>query len=186
MGSDLRFGNADAVVKMVDMIGRREGLGDLLAEGTERAAKKIGRGADQYSVKVKGQAYPMHEPRYKRGLALGYAVSPTGACHAFGLHDSGALTADEQGFQPNAELRAMGVVEPLVLESLGPEKVRAAVQRAIGSIARNCLTRCTFIPWTAEERMRILNAATGWDASAYEYYIAGRARDHPGSRVQRA
>jgi aldehyde:ferredoxin oxidoreductase len=86
-GIDLRFGNADAVVKMVDMIGRREGIGDLLAEGTKRAAEKLGKGAEQYAVQTKGQEYPMHEPRYKRGLAIGYAVSPTGADHCHSLHD---------------------------------------------------------------------------------------------------
>ena len=51
-GIDLRFGNADAVVKMADMIGRREGIGDLLAEGVKRVAEKLGKGEEQYAVQA--------------------------------------------------------------------------------------------------------------------------------------
>ena len=172
-GIDLRFGNGDAIVKMADMIGRREGIGDLLAEGTKRAAEKLGRGAEQYAVQVKGQEYPMHEPRYKRGLAIGYAVSPTGADHSHSLHDSRIINAGEDGFQPNGALRAMGILHPVPLESLGPEKVRAFTYTTIGSVAANCLCMCIFVPWSMAERVKIAQAATGWDVSAYEYCKLG-------------
>jgi len=88
-GIDLRFGNGDAVVQVVHRIAHREGLGDLLAHGTRYAAARIGQGAERFAVQVKGQEYPMHEPRLKRALAIGYAVSPTGADHCHALHDTG-------------------------------------------------------------------------------------------------
>jgi aldehyde:ferredoxin oxidoreductase len=172
-GIDLRFGNGDALVRVTDMIGRREGIGDLLAEGTMRAARQIGQDAAQYAVQSKGQEYPMHEPRFKRGLAIGYAVSPTGADHCHSLHESGMVSADENGFQPNSDLRGMGILAPLILESLGPEKVRAFTYHTVSMVAGNCLCMCLFVPWSVAERMQIVRAATGWDVSAYEYYKLG-------------
>ncbi|NLX43640.1 MAG: aldehyde ferredoxin oxidoreductase, partial [Chloroflexi bacterium] len=88
-GIDLRFGNGEAMVQMIEKIARREGLGDLLAEDMATVAERIGGDAWTYAVHTKGQAYPMHEPRLKRGLAIGYAVSPTGADHCHSLHDTG-------------------------------------------------------------------------------------------------
>lgn len=61
---------------MIHKIARREGLGNLLADGVKRAAAKIGRGSERFAVHVKGQEFPMHEPRGKRSLALAYALSP--------------------------------------------------------------------------------------------------------------
>jgi aldehyde:ferredoxin oxidoreductase len=172
-GINLRFGHGDALVKMVERIGRRQGLGNLLADGVKRAAAQIGRGAAQYAVEVKGQEYPMHEPRHKRGLAIGYAVSPTGADHCHSLHDAGMTSADENGFQPDDGLRSMGILEPVPLESLGPDKVRAFTYLTIKEVAGNCLCMCLFVPWSMAERLQILEAATGWDVSAYEYLKAG-------------
>ena len=87
-GIDLSFGNAESMLKMVELIGEKRGLGKLLAEGTKRAAEKIGNGAEEFAVHVKGQEVPMHDPRLKRGEALGYAVSPTGADHVHNIHDT--------------------------------------------------------------------------------------------------
>ncbi|TEU08193.1 MAG: hypothetical protein E3J25_12370, partial [Anaerolineales bacterium] len=78
-GIELRFGNAQALVKMVEMIAKREGLGDLLGEGSYRAAQKIGRGAEDLAVHCKGQDFPAHVPQAKRSMALIYAVHPFGA-----------------------------------------------------------------------------------------------------------
>jgi aldehyde:ferredoxin oxidoreductase len=172
-GIDLRFGNGDAVVQMVERIARRQGLGDLLAEGTKRAAARIGGDTARYAMQVKGQEYPMHEPRYKRGIAIGYAVSPTGADHNHSFHDPAMVNANEQGFQPDGLVRPMGILEPMALESLGPEKVRAFKYNTVNKVSRNCLTVCAFVPWSDEQRMRLLNAATGWDVNSYEYYKLG-------------
>jgi aldehyde:ferredoxin oxidoreductase len=77
-GINLRFGDADAMLQTIELIARREGIGDILADGSRRASQKWGGGAE-YLVEVKGQEVPMHEPRLKKGLGLGYAVSPTRA-----------------------------------------------------------------------------------------------------------
>lgn len=172
-GIDLRFGNGAALVQVVELIGRREGIGDLLAEGSKRAAEKIGGGALHYAMQAKGQEYPMHEPRFKRGLAIGYAVSPTGADHCHALHDTGLVNPGADGFQPNDGLRSLGLLEPIPLEDLGPAKVRATLYNTVRSVAGNCACLCLFVPWSAEEQMRMLRAATGWDVSVYEYQKVG-------------
>ncbi|HKB53843.1 MAG TPA: aldehyde ferredoxin oxidoreductase family protein, partial [Ramlibacter sp.] len=87
-GIDLRFGNAHAMLQVIELIARREGIGDVLADGSRRAAQRIGRGAEAFAMHVKGVEFGMHEPRLKQGLALTYAVSANGADHMAGLHDT--------------------------------------------------------------------------------------------------
>lgn len=83
-GLDLTFGNAPAMLEMVERIARRKGLGDLLAEGSRRAAEKIGKGAMDFAMQVKGQEIPMHEPRLKQAMGVHYSIHATGADHATG------------------------------------------------------------------------------------------------------
>jgi aldehyde:ferredoxin oxidoreductase len=172
-GVELRFGNGEALCKMVDMIGRREGIGDVLADGLLPAAAKIGQGAERFTVHAKGQAQPMHEPRLKRGLAIGYAVSPTGADHCHSLHDTGLVYPNEDGFIQSGGLRGMGVLEAIDLENLGPEKVRAVIYNSMSSIVNNCLTMCTFPGWSLRDLTDLTRAATGWDVSEYEILKLG-------------
>jgi aldehyde:ferredoxin oxidoreductase len=80
-GLDLRFGNEAEYVKMPRIIAKREGIGDMLADGAKRAAKKIGKGAEGMVMDVKGMEYPAYDPRGSIGMALAYATSDRGACH---------------------------------------------------------------------------------------------------------
>ena len=84
-GLDLRWGDADSILRLTEMIGRREGFGDILAEGVRRAAERIGRGAEKYAMHVKGLEIPMHDPRAFHGMGLQYATSNRGACHMNGF-----------------------------------------------------------------------------------------------------
>ena len=83
LGGDvpLEFGNGDAVVKLLEMIGSREGIGDLLAEGTKRASKKLGHGTEAYALNAKGLEFAAWMPERMRGIALTFATSNRGACH---------------------------------------------------------------------------------------------------------
>jgi len=80
-GLELLWGSIDPALKLIEMICERRGIGALLAEGTREAAKKIGSGAEEFVVDVKGLDAPMHDPRGWHGMGLGYAVSTRGACH---------------------------------------------------------------------------------------------------------
>jgi aldehyde:ferredoxin oxidoreductase len=172
-GIDLRFGNGDAMIQMVEKIGKREGLGNILAEGLLPAAEAIGNGAEKFAVHAKGQAQPMHEPRLKRGLAIGYAVSPTGADHCHALHDMGLVNPDDEGFIQSGQLRGMGMLEPMPLESLGPEKVRATIYSSMATITQNCLVMCFFPGWSMRDLSAMVQAATGWDVTDVELLNVG-------------
>ena len=161
-GLDLRFGNAEAMLKAVELIGKREGIGDLLAEGTKRAAESLGGDAMNYAVHVKGQEVPMHEPRYKRGLGLGYAMSPTGADHCHNIHDTVMTDVNY------AKLRPMGILEEVPVDSLGPDKVRLYKYWMEMRVLANCLSICQFPPWRFTEYVELVNAVTGWDTTIYE------------------
>ena len=80
-GLDLRFGNHEAMNRLLFMIGERQGLGDLLADGVRAAAEKIGRGSERYAMHVKGLELPAYDVRGAKGHGLGYATSYTGADH---------------------------------------------------------------------------------------------------------
>ena len=169
-GVDLRFGNAEAMVRMVEMIGKREGLGGLLAEGVKRAAERLGRGAEAYAIHVKGQEVPMHEPRLKRGLGIGYAVSPTGADHCHNLHDTIMTGVNLE------KLRPFGILEEVPVESLGGEKVRMYKYWMLMRVLANCLSVCQFPPWRFTEYADLVQAVTGWDVSMFELVkVAERA-----------
>ena len=93
-GLDLRFGNAEALVETVKRMGSRRGwLGDVLAEGTMRAAEKIGKGAVKYANHIKGLELPGYDLRTLKTAALGFSVSFRGACHL----RSGAYSPDVKG-----------------------------------------------------------------------------------------
>jgi aldehyde:ferredoxin oxidoreductase len=80
-GLKLTWGNAEAIIELIEKIANRDGIGDMLAEGSRSAAKKIGKGAEDLTAEIKGLEAPMHEPRTYHGLALAYAMSIRGACH---------------------------------------------------------------------------------------------------------
>ncbi|UCC28386.1 MAG: aldehyde ferredoxin oxidoreductase family protein [Candidatus Bathyarchaeota archaeon] len=93
-GLELRFGNPEALIELVKKIGARDGwLGDVLAEGTKRAAEKIGKGAEQYACHIKGLELPGYDIRGLKTAALGFSVSYRGACHL----RSGAYSPDVKG-----------------------------------------------------------------------------------------
>ena len=128
-GIDLRFGNADAMVAMVEKIARREGLGDLLANGSAYAAKKIGQGAEDLVVAVKNHELPAHMPQVKRSLALIYAVNPFGADHQSSEHDPG-YTPDTASY--NLERMAeIGLTNPMSDRVLDREKVKMALYHRV-------------------------------------------------------
>jgi aldehyde:ferredoxin oxidoreductase len=93
-GLDLRFGNAEALVETIKLMGSRKGwLGDVLADGTMRAAEKIGKGAVKYANHIKGLELPGYDLRTLKTAALGFSVSYRGACHL----RSGAYSPDVKG-----------------------------------------------------------------------------------------
>jgi len=148
---------------MIEMIAYREGFGDLLAEGTALAAKKIGKDAKQYAINVKGLEVPMHEPRLKPGLGLGYMVNPHGADHCCNLQDT-LFT----GGQMLADYEALGFGDPIDKEDIGPRKVSLLRTEQMIRTIRDCMIMCWFCTWSPVQLSTIINAVTGWDTSIAE------------------
>jgi aldehyde:ferredoxin oxidoreductase len=80
-GVPLRFHDADGVIKLVEMIAYRQGIGDLLAEGSQRAAERLGRGSEVFLTTVKGMEMAMHDPRHMPVMRASYLLAPTGGDH---------------------------------------------------------------------------------------------------------
>ena len=81
----LEWGNPLSVHGLIERIALRHGIGDILAEGTRRAAERIGGGAERYAMQVEGMELPRQEPRFAKGFGLGHATSNRGADHLYGL-----------------------------------------------------------------------------------------------------
>ncbi len=179
-GVDLRFGNADALVAMAEMIGRREGLGDLLAEGSAHAAKKIGPLSEEYLVTVKKTELPAHMPQAKKSLGLVYAVNPFGADHQSSEHDP----MYEEGGLPHyySRLAEIGLTEVQKPGTMSDEKVRFAYLSEVFYSALDTFCLCQFVwgpAWQLfgpKDMADMLNAATGWDISVGEIMQIGERR----------
>jgi aldehyde:ferredoxin oxidoreductase len=167
-GLDLRFGNARAVVELTRRICEREGLGDLLAERPEIAARQIGPGAEQYVIAVKGQAFPLHECRTRHGQALGFAVSPTGAEHMHNMWDEGL--ANEELSQ---DWQALGIYVSVPRTVLNPHKVRAYVNRTNWQWVKNNAGCCMFIRWSMDQFVQLIAGITGWQTNLWELLKTG-------------
>jgi aldehyde:ferredoxin oxidoreductase len=169
-GIELRFGSAAAMVRMVELMGEREGFGKLLGEGSYHAAQSIGRGTEEFVMHAKGQEIPMHEPRIKYGLGMGYAMSPTGADHMHNFHDTDYQTVDDiEGVKP------FGILEPLSFDDLGSGKVRLASVIIPWQTLHNSLGFCMFVGSCFEvlKVVEMVRAITGWNTSLYELLEVG-------------
>ena len=172
-GLELRFGNTAAMLEMIEQIARRQGLGAVLAEGVARAAKKIGRGAEKFAMHIKGQELPMHEPRLKQGMGVGYSISPTGADHCHNIHDT--VYVSMTGLM--ADIQALGILEPLPANDLSGDKVRLLAYYANWMHFLNSAVACYFVMSLGrvgfERISRLVNAATGWNTSVFEILKVG-------------
>ena len=166
-GLELGFGHAEAMVQLIEMIARREGFGNVLAEGSARASQTIGKGAEAYAMHVKRQELPMHDPRWKPGLGLGYAISPTGADHNHNIHDN--------SFQKRIsfDLNSLGVIQPVPRDDLGPAKVRLLLYGSTWKHVWDCLVMCNFIEFNTHQVVDLVRAATGWPVTLFELMKVG-------------
>jgi aldehyde:ferredoxin oxidoreductase len=163
-GMELRFGNVEAMLKTIELIARHQGIGALLAEGTGPAAKKIGRGAAEFAMNVKGVEIPMHDPRAKAAMGLGYVVNPHGADHNVNIHDQ-VYSQPGRAFD---RIKALGILEPLPTHDLGPRKVAVLRYEQLFRIAQDSLVMCQFVPFDISQAAEILSAVTGWKTSIVE------------------
>ena len=180
-GIDLRFGNAEAMVKTVEAIGKRLGIGDLLAEGSARVAQHLGSHADELLATAKGQEIPAHMPQSKKAMGLIYAVNPFGADHESSEHDPSYEQdlADDQSIARMAEL---GLTELQPYGSLNSEKARMVATTQKMYSALDTYNLCAFVwgigfqLYGPQDTVAMINAATGWDMDLDELLTVGERR----------
>lgn len=156
----LRFGDGDALLRAIEEIGAREGLGDLLADGSRAASTRVGNDSDKFAAHVKGLELPGYEPRTLQAMALGLAVNARGADH----NRSGAYEADLSG----AHDRLQG----------GEPHVAGAIETENRAAIIDSLILCKFLRGVFEDPFRewakLLETVTGWDVDADELATTAR------------
>ena len=170
-GRSIGFGDAAGMLWLIEKIASREGIGETLSLGVKRAAEKIGNGAEKYAMHVKGQEPAFHDGRGKSGMAMGFALSPTGADHIETPHDH-AFMGDGV-----AKLFPLGLLDPVEPLKTDAAKVRFFYigQKAWG--INNLLGLCNFcsVPIHAMTFPRLVEAVeaiTGWESSLFEIVTA--------------
>ena len=157
--ASLSFGDGDALLKGIGLIAERQGIGDLLAEGSMRAARKIGGGSEAWAMQVKGLEMPGYEPRSLKTMALGLAVSTRGACH----NRSSAYEADFSDRVNRLEA--------------DDQRGRITAEGEDFSAVLDSLIWCKFLRKAFtdlyEESAEIFEKITGWPCSADDLRIAG-------------
>lgn len=174
-GLELRFGNTDVMIQMVEKIAHRDGFGDLLAEGSARAAEKIGRGTEDLVVTVKKQELPAHMPQVKRSLSLIYAVNPFGADHQSHEHEGSYADYPDR-------MAEIGLKDPQPPRTLNKEIVHYSLVTQYMYSMLDTLNLCQFVfgpAWQLYGPGQIVEAVqkiTGWDVDLDELQLAGERR----------
>ena len=174
-GLELRFGDADQMLQLLEMIAKREGFGDQLAEGSARLARQWGVEDHAGNLTVKSQELALHDPRVKVGVGMGFAVSPYGADHMTTAHDT--VFADDEAFAVKA-VKPLGLYGSMHPTEVTPKKVRYYQKLETFWRVIDALGLCVFgyAPrgvMSIDTMMQCINAVTGWDASLYELMKAG-------------
>jgi len=172
-GIDLAWGSGDAIIEMIHKIARREGIGDILAEGVKRAAEKIGGGSEAWALHVKGAELPMHEPRGKKGMGLTYATGDRGASHLQVYHDD--VFENEANMAP--EFGIDSSIVPQNRTETGLRKVKLVKKCEDLMAVYNSLVVCRFVFYPAGVSTKtfigLFMSVTGWDASPTELLQVG-------------
>jgi aldehyde:ferredoxin oxidoreductase len=159
LGDDvvLQFGNADATIKLIDMIAHREGLGDTLAEGTRRASRAIGQGTEAFALQVKGMEFAAWMPERMRGIAVTFATANRGACHK----------------RAPIGMELMDVIPMDGIE--GRAALVAEIQNKVNAIFTLIACRFAEFALPMEQFVPLLNAAAGLDYTEERFMQLGEA-----------
>ncbi len=174
-GIKLEYGSAEAMVKMTELIAKKEGFGKILAEGSQKASEIIGRGTEDYLITSKGQEAPAHMPQVKRSLSVIYAANPFGADHESSEHDPAYKAYPDR-------MEKIGLTNPQEKLALNEEMMRFAMITQHLSSAVDSLSVCAFVfgasfqLYGADKLVEVLNAVTGWDVDIKEMLEVGERR----------
>ncbi len=167
-GIELTWGNAEAIITVLEKMIRREGIGDVLAEGAQIAAVRIGRGAEKFAMHVGGEMLPMHDPRESPGWGATYVADATPA-----RHTRGGTYDLEMGWPKDPILYGLGM--PKAMEKYNPEGKGAAHAilasfRHLINASGVCMFAVDGLPFPL---MEITSAVTGYEYTPEEFIDVG-------------
>ena len=166
-GLSLRFGDPDAILAMIEKVAHRRDVGDVLAEGVREAARRIGDGAQEFAIHVKGLDIAYHDPRAFVSMAVNYATANRGGCHLEALsywNGYGIRHAD------------LGYLETLPHHESDAQQAQMAYDYQNYMSIYNPLGLCKFIAkgLVGPERIaQIVNSALGWHWAAEDALTMG-------------
>jgi len=162
-GIELTWGNHQAIVAMTEKLAKRQGFGDILADGVKRAAEEIGKGAEEYAFHVHGQELPMHDPRFAPSYAGTYQADPTPA-----RHTQGGLASVELGMQ-----QPQGLPPLDKYTYTGKGIFEAYFKYTIHTMGASgmCLFHAAALPQDA--LTTLLSTVTGWEFTQEDVFKAG-------------
>jgi aldehyde:ferredoxin oxidoreductase len=166
-GRMLDFGDGRLVVDLVEMIARREGIGDLLAEGSRAMAERLGGGSEHFAMQVKGLELPAYDPRAAKITGLGYVTANRG-----GDHMSGYIQGPTFIDVPFLIVEESHIHDPFVAN---PEEVQVLVDLENALTVFDAIGGCKFMGMllTAEDIVGLITAATGLELSVAEFRACG-------------
>jgi aldehyde:ferredoxin oxidoreductase len=166
-GIALEFGNADLIVELVEMIGKRQGFGELLGEGTLRMAQKLGQGSEHYAMHVKGLELPAYDPRAAKITGLGYVTANRG-----GDHMNGYVQAPTFVDIPFLIVEDSTIRDPFAAD---PQYARVLIDMENALSVLDALGGCKFmgVLLSANELVDLVRSATGWDFDLAEFRKSG-------------
>lgn len=174
-GLELTWGNSGAAMQLLDLMIRREGIGDVLADGSKAAAARIGKGSEQFAIHASGQELAMHDGRNDPGFALHAAVEPTPGRHTIGSYQYYEM------FQLWTKVKSLPKVRQMFYPKGSkyiPNEEKARWSAACSQFTQlmNGAGMCLFGGLIGVNRLPIfewLNAATGWHKTPEEYLQIG-------------
>ncbi|MBI3243283.1 MAG: aldehyde ferredoxin oxidoreductase family protein [Chloroflexi bacterium] len=159
-GLELKWGDVHAAETLVHQTARREGLGEWLAQGARDFARRFG--VEEMAVQVNGLEAAYHDPRGATGMALTYATSPRGACH----NQSDYFIVEIGGEMPEIGIKTLD-------RSASAGKAESVARHQWWRTLNNSLVMCVFANLTFTTAHELINAATGLDYSAEEFFRCG-------------
>lgn len=170
-GLAFRWGDGDLVVRAVEMIAQRQGFGDVLAEGVARMSERFGPETAAFNLTVKKQELPMHEPRIKAALGVGYAVAPVGADHMMNIHDTNYTRPGGSIDRVNSALETP--VQPTPFHVLNEDKLRIFYTELNWQHFQDCAVTCHFYPYDYRQMADALSGVTGLTYGIHDILAVG-------------
>ena len=166
-GLELKFGDADVVIQLIHKIAKREGIGDLLAEGTKRVAAKLDKGAEKFAMNVKGLELPAYDPRAAKICGLAFVTANRGGDHITAYIEGPAFT--DIPFLCVEESK----IEDTLVENPAEAKVVKDLEDALTVF--DCVGTCKFMGMAlaAEDWVDMIANCVGWDFGVSDFRKAG-------------